>query len=406
MVATPVKEFEDTLWKAADKLRGSMDDSQYKDIVLGLVFLKYVTDAFDDARRLELEAEMQAEGASAEGKRGGEFYTPRSLVRTLVEILEPTEGRVYDPACGSGNFLIVAYRELRKIETDVIVAIREREGTTDLALDISWEQKLSIGQFYGIELNWWPARIAETAMFLVDHQANRELADRVGLAPDRLPISITAHIEHANALAVDWLEILPETSGMTYIFGNPPFIGARMKNKEQKADLARVWGTTKGVNDMDYVTGWHAQSRTLLAKRQGEFAFVATNSITQGQPVPALFGPLTQDGWRIKFAHRTFAWDSEAPGKAAVHCVIVGFTKNRAVKQRLWDYPEIHGGGWSRVSRRGSMPTWLMAQTCLSPHGAHRFPRNSSQPGSEAWLMTAATSSWKSTSTTRLPLTP
>ena len=106
MVATPVKEFEDTLWKAADKLRGSMDDSQYKDIVLGLVFLKYVTDAFDDARRLELEAEMQAEGASAEGKRGGEFYTPRSLVRTLVEILEPTEGRVYDPAVGSGSLLL------------------------------------------------------------------------------------------------------------------------------------------------------------------------------------------------------------------------------------------------------------------------------------------------------------
>lgn len=343
MVATPVKEFEDTLWKAADKLRGSMDDSQYKDIVLGLVFLKYVTDAFDDARRLELEAEMQAEGASAEGKRGGEFYTPRSLVRTLVEILEPTEGRVYDPACGSGNFLIVAYRELRKIETDVIVAIREREGTTDLALDISWEQKLSIGQFYGIELNWWPARIAETAMFLVDHQANRELADRVGLAPDRLPISITAHIEHANALAVDWLEILPETSGMTYIFGNPPFIGQYTKTGEQTEDMRRVWGKDYD-GYLDYVTGWHAQAKNLLAERRGEFAYVTTNSITQGQPVPALFGPLEREGWRIKFAHRTFAWDSEAPGKAAVHCVIVGFTKNRAVKQRLWDYPEIHGG--------------------------------------------------------------
>lgn len=114
MVATPVKEFEDTLWKAADKLRGSMDDSQYKDIVLGLVFLKYVTDAFDDARRLELEAEMQAEGASAEGKRGGEFYTPRSLVRTLVEILEPTEGRVYETFIGSGAFILPAVERLLK----------------------------------------------------------------------------------------------------------------------------------------------------------------------------------------------------------------------------------------------------------------------------------------------------
>ena len=257
-----------------------------------------------------------------------------------------------DPACGSGNFLIVAYRELRKIETDVIVAIREREGTTDLALDISWEQKLSIGQFYGIELNWWPARIAETAMFLVDHQANRELADRVGLAPDRLPISITAHIEHANALAVDWLEILPETSGMTYIFGNPPFIGQYTKTSEQTEDMRRVWGKDYD-GYLDYVTGWHAQAKNLLAERRGEFAYVTTNSITQGQPVPALFGPLQREGWRIKFAHRTFAWDSEAPGKAAVHCVIVGFTRNRAVKQRLWDYPDVRGEGAEQRVEKG-----------------------------------------------------
>ena len=247
-----------------------------------------------------------------------------------------------DPACGSGNFLIVAYRELRKIETDVIVAIREREGNTAMSLDITWEQKLSIGQFYGIELNWWPARIAETAMFLVDHQANRELADRVGLAPERLPISITAHITHGNALAVDWRNVLPETTGQTYVFGNPPFIGQWTKTKEQTADMKHVWGKDYD-GYLDYVTGWHAQAKTLLAERQGEFAYVTTNSITQGQPVPALFGPLIREGWRIKFAHRTFAWDSEAPGKAAVHCAIVGFTRDRGVKQRLWDYPDVKG---------------------------------------------------------------
>nr|WP_297850991.1 DNA methyltransferase [uncultured Corynebacterium sp.] len=247
-----------------------------------------------------------------------------------------------DPACGSGNFLIVAYRELRKIETDVIMAIREREGQSDMALDISWEQKLSISQFHGIELNWWPARIAETAMFLVDHQANRELADRVGLAPERLPITVTAHIIHANALQVDWREILPKTSGMTYVFGNPPFIGQYTKTAEQTEDMKRVWGKDYD-GYLDYVTGWHAQTKTLLEERQGEFAYVTTNSITQGQPVPALFGPLMREGWRIKFAHRTFQWDSEAPGKAAVHCVIVGFTRDRGVKQRLWDYPDIRG---------------------------------------------------------------
>ncbi|WP_409338262.1 DNA methyltransferase [Corynebacterium sp. LK2510] len=247
-----------------------------------------------------------------------------------------------DPACGSGNFLIVAYRELRKIETDVIVAIREREGNTGMALDITWEQRLSIGQLYGIELNWWPAKIAETAMFLVDHQANRELADRVGLAPERLPISITAHITHANALSVDWKDILPVATGQTYVFGNPPFIGQYTKTDEQREDMRRVWGKDYD-GYLDYVTGWHAQAMHLLAERRGEFAYVTTNSITQGQPVPALFGPLTREGWRIKFAHRTFAWDSEAPGKAAVHCVIVGFTRDRGVRQRLWDYSDVKG---------------------------------------------------------------
>lgn len=247
-----------------------------------------------------------------------------------------------DPACGSGNFLIVAYRELRKIETDLIVEIRRREGTLDeLALDVSFEQKLSIGQFYGIELNWWPARIAETAMWLVDHQANKELAQRIGAAPERLPISITAHIHHANALAVDWSLVVPEPRGETLIFGNPPFIGQYTKTKEQTQDMRRVWGTDYD-GYLDYVTGWHAQSMKLLKNRKGQFAYVTTNSITQGQPVPALFGPLFREGWRIKFAHRTFSWDSEAPGKAAVHCVIVGFSRGE-FKPLLWDYPRVNG---------------------------------------------------------------
>lgn len=248
-----------------------------------------------------------------------------------------------DPACGSGNFLIVAYRELRKIETDVIVAIREREGNTSMALDITWEQKLSIGQFYGIELNWWPAKIAETAMFLVDHQANRELADRVGLAPERLPITITAHIHHGNALAVDWSEVVPRVDGTTYVFGNPPFRGDA-RDAEQQADLERAWeGKTAKISRLDFVTGWHAKSLDLLTNRRGLFAFVTTNSIVQGDQVPRLFGPIFAAGWRIRFAHRTFSWDSEAPGKAAVHCVIVGFDRAHKPRPRLWDYPNLKG---------------------------------------------------------------
>ena len=208
--------------------------------------------------------------------------------------------------------------------------------------NIEWEQKLSIGQFYGFELNWWPAKIAETAMFLVDHQANKELANAVGRPPERLPIKITAHIHHGNALQLEWEDILPASATKTFIFGNPPFIGQYTKTTEQTADMKKVWGKDYD-GYLDYVTGWHAQAMRLLAERRGEFAYVTTNSITQGQPVPALFGPLFREGWRIKFAHRTFAWDSEAPGKAAVHCVIVGFDREDNPRPRLWDYPDVKG---------------------------------------------------------------
>ncbi|MDK8798588.1 DNA methyltransferase [Corynebacterium coyleae] len=265
-------------------------------------------------------------------------------VSELAAFRDSLADNVYcDPACGSGNFLIVAYRELRRIETDIIVEIRRRSGDIQFVVDVALEQKLSISQFYGIELGWWPARIAEIAMFLVDHQANQELVDRVGQAPARLPIKVAAHIRHANALQTDWRLFLPLPKGKTYIFGNPPFIGQYTKTKEQTEDMKRVWGKDYD-GYLDYVTGWHAQAMHLFEdQRPGEFAFVTTNSITQGQPVPGLFGPLYREGWLIKFAHRTFAWDSEAPGKAAVHCVIVGFTRSQDIKPRLWDYKRVNG---------------------------------------------------------------
>lgn len=253
-------------------------------------------------------------------------------------LLDEMASNIYcDPACGGGNFLNLAYAKLREIETDVLVEKQRRGGEFTASLDISFDQKLSIDQFWGFEINWWPAKIAETAMFLVDHQANLKLAQALGDAPERLPIKITAHIVHGNALQLDWSDTLPEPTGQTFLFGNPPFIGQYTKTKEQAADMKAAWG--KDYNGyLDYVTGWHAQALKLFADRTGEFAYVTTNSITQGQPVPALFGPIYREGWRIKFAHRTFGWDSEAPGQAAVHCVIVGFTRDKAVKQRLWEY--------------------------------------------------------------------
>src|SRR5699024_8827530 len=135
---------------------------------------------------------------------------------------------------------------------------------------------------------------------------------------------------------------IKRVTGATYIFGNPPFIGQYTKTDEQTEDMKHVWGDDYD-GYLDYVTGWHAKSKDLLSDRAGEFAFVTTNSIAQGQPVPALFEPLFNAGWVIKFAHRTFAWDSEAPGKAAVHCVIIGLTRNLDIKPRLWNYPRVNG---------------------------------------------------------------
>jgi hypothetical protein len=234
-----------------------------------------------------------------------------TTVKDLVKFRDSLATHIFcDPACGCGNFLVVAYRELRRIETDIIKEIRKRQGQYGMSIDATLETKLTIGQFHGIEIHWWPAKIAETAMFLVDHHANRELAAAIGQAPDRLPITITAHIHHTNALQTNWKTVIPAAGGSTYIFGNPPFVGHQTKTHEQTGDLRAVWGSRyKGA--YDYVTGWHAQAMHFYADgRGGEFAYVSTNSITQGEQVPGLFGALQYEGWRIKFAHWTFAWDS------------------------------------------------------------------------------------------------
>ena len=265
-------------------------------------------------------------------------------IKDINALLDEMAANIYcDPACGGGNFLNLAYAKLREVETDLLVERQKRGGELTASMDISFDQKLSINQFWGFEINWWPAKIAETAMFLVDHQANLKLAAALGDAPERLPIRITAHIVHANALRLDWENTLPETTGQTFIFGNPPFLGDHTRTKEQLQDLQDAWGTGFQLSRMDFVTGWHAKCLSFYKNRRGEFAFVTTNSITQGDQAARLFEPLFDAGWVVKFAHRTFTWDSEAPGKAAVHCVIVGFTRNREAKRLLWSYENWSG---------------------------------------------------------------
>ncbi|MFE9453272.1 class I SAM-dependent DNA methyltransferase [Streptomyces sp. NPDC006739] len=247
------------------------------------------------------------------------------------------EIKFLDPACGCGNFIIIAYRELREIELRIMERLQEITGEDQMLL-ANVGLKVNLDNFYGIEIDEWPAKIAETAMFLMDRQADLKLIERLGWAPDRLPIKRQATIVVGNALRLDWEEVFP-ASDTSIIAGNPPFVGTKERSPSQTSDLQIAWGK-RYDGYMDYVTGWFAKAANHLGDKKARWAFVCTNSVTMGQAVPSVFGTLHDEGWKIKFAYRTFPWTSEASGKAAVHCVIVGFSKESTFKQRLFGYSE------------------------------------------------------------------
>lgn len=254
-----------------------------------------------------------------------------------------------DPACGCGNFLLIAYRELRRIELEALKRIRDREIAQhrrvagQLGLDVTFESKVRVGQFYGIELEEFPARIAETAIYLVDHLANRELSSEFGNYYVRFPIEDAAYIHIGNALRMNWDDVLPADE-CSYVLGNPPFVGQYTKTAEQTADLELVWGT--GYNGyLDYVTGWYVKTLKYVGRRRIPFAYVSTNSICQGEPVAPLWQPILDAGFSVTFAHRTFLWKSEARGAAGVHVVIIGLAQGDDGRpKRLFEYP-IYGRG-------------------------------------------------------------
>lgn len=289
--------------------------------------------------------------------------------------------RYVDAAAGCGNFLIVAYREMRDIELDLLLKLQAKDPKWtkggDAQLFAAELLHVKLDQFYGIELNWWPAKIAETAMFLVDHQCNQRMAKRLGLFPDRLPIDIAANIVHDNALTVDWETVLPGKGPVVHVFGNPPFLGHKERSRQQAAELQGAWGTAK-TGHLDFVTAWHAKALTYLADKRGEFAFVTTNSITMGEPVAALFSRIHEAGWRIKFAHRTFRWNSEtaAKEKAAVHCVIVGFTRETtSAHQMLFDYEAPSSAPAPIVPKIGINSYLVDAPDCfVTPRGTALSP--------------------------------
>ena len=268
-----------------------------------------------------------------------EFEKAKSLKRGKNNALDALSTKLgtltfFDPACGCGNFLIIAYRELRLLE---IALLKERLGKTTLELDAAILSNIDVDQFYGIEIGEFPARIAETAMWMMDHIMNNELSLAFGQNFARIPLEKAANIVHDNALSVNWNSVL-DSQRCHYIFGNPPFLGHSMRGKDQVEDMHRIWGTDKQVNRLDYVTCWFKKGIEYIGRNNIKIGFVATNSICQGEQVPILWPEILNSDFNITFAHRTFEWSNEARGKAAVHCVILGLSKDNTDDRYIFDY--------------------------------------------------------------------
>lgn len=227
-----------------------------------------------------------------------------------------------DPACGSGNFLTETYLSLRRLENEVIDALLYGQVILGQVTD---PIRVSIGQFYGIEINDFAVTVAKTALWIAESQMMQETEKLVRHTLDFLPLRSYANIVEGNALRLDWESVVPKQK-LNYIMGNPPFVGARIMDAGQKADVSIIFEKWKNIGNLDYVACWYKKAADLMQGTATRAALVSTNSIVQGEMVSTLWKPLFEAGVHIDFGHRTFQWDSEAKLKAHVHCVIVGFS--------------------------------------------------------------------------------
>lgn len=235
-----------------------------------------------------------------------------------------------DPACGSGNFLTETYLSLRRLENESI-KLRQKDGQITFYTDII---KVSIGQFYGIEINDFAVSVAKTALWIAESQMMRETEDIVSRTFDFLPLRSYANIVEGNALRIDWEDVVPKNE-VDFIMGNPPFVGARIMSSGQKKDVTDIFDNIKNVGNLDYVSCWYKKAADMMSGTSIRSALVSTNSVTQGEQVAILWKFLFENGVHIDFAHRTFRWDSESNTKAHVHCVIVGFSTAPNSKDRI-----------------------------------------------------------------------
>ncbi|MFC2170503.1 DNA methyltransferase [Calditrichota bacterium] len=251
-----------------------------------------------------------------------------------------------DPACGCGNFLVIAYRELRRLEHEVLRLRFDNFDSTQMDAFTSDEfaklSKVDVNQFYGIEILEWPSRIAETALWLTDHQMNIELSKLTGNVFQRIPLRKSPHIKCTNAIQFNWNELL-SANECSFVLGNPPFVGKKEQDSGQKKDHNLIWSEYKGAGILDYVTCWYVKTGQYVNNLNINCAFVSTNSITQGEQVGSLWQRLFDEfKFKISFAHSTFAWKSEAKGSAHVHVVIIGFSTKDISEKVLYIYSNIN----------------------------------------------------------------
>jgi len=245
-----------------------------------------------------------------------------------------------DPACGCGNFLVITYRELRLLEFEVLKALNKSGQTF---LDVSQILWINVDQFSGIEYEEFPARIAEVAMWLIDHQMNMLVSSEFGQYFVRLPLKKSANIVHADALETDWENVVSKNE-LSFIIGNPPFIGSKIMKQSQRDQIVKEFDNADGSGVLDYVTGWYIKAAKYIQDTKIKVAFVSTNSIVQGEQTSILWQPmLNKYKIKIHFAHRTFKWSNEAKGNAAVFCVIVGFANYDTTNKSIFEYEDIKG---------------------------------------------------------------